>query len=85
MPLLITDEVLEASRLSETEFKREIAVFLFEQNRLTLGKASRLADMSQYEFQHLVSSRGLPVHYHIDDFKNDIETLKSLSLNDNSK
>jgi predicted HTH domain antitoxin len=57
MSLLIPDEILHASRLSERELKVEIVVMLFEKERLTPGQASRFAAMDRLEFQHLLASR----------------------------
>jgi predicted HTH domain antitoxin len=78
MSVLIPDEVLQASRLSEREFKAEVAVMLFEKEKLTLGQASRLAAMDRLEFQRLLASRRIPVHYDVADFEQDIETLREL-------
>lgn len=78
MPLMIPDEILHASRLSERELKVEIAIMLFEKEKLTLGQASRLAAMNRLEFQHLLASRRIPVHYDIVDFEQDLETLGEL-------
>jgi len=38
--------VLTAARISELELKRELALMLFQQERLTLAQASRFAEMS---------------------------------------
>ena len=78
MSVLIPDEILQASRLSERELKAEIAVMLFEKEKLTLGQASRLADMDYLEFQHLLASRRIPVHYDVADFEQDLKTLGEL-------
>jgi predicted HTH domain antitoxin len=78
MSVLIPDEVLQASRLSEREFKTEVAVMLFEKEKLTLGQASRLAAMNHLEFQHLLASRQIPVHYDVADFEQDLKTLGEL-------
>jgi predicted HTH domain antitoxin len=78
MNLLIPDDILRASRLSERELKVEIAVMLFEREKLTLGQASRLAAMDYLEFQHLLASRRIPVHYDVADFEQDLETLGGL-------
>ncbi len=78
MGLLIPDEVLEASRLSERELQVEIAVMLFEKEKLSLGQASRLAAMDRLAFQHLLSSRRIPVHYDVEDFEQDLRTLTDL-------
>jgi predicted HTH domain antitoxin len=78
MTLMIPDEILHASRLSERELKVEIAIMLFEKEKLTLGQASRLAAMDRLEFQHLLASRRIPVHYDVADFEQDLETLGEL-------
>ena len=78
MSVVISDETLQAARMSASEFKQEIAIVLFRKNKLTLGQASRLAEMSQLRFQHLLASRNIPVHYDIEDFDADLATLKDL-------
>jgi len=64
--------------MNEEEAKREFAVYLFQQERLTLAQASRFAGMTQLEFQHLLASRRMPVHYGAEDLDEDIQTLKKL-------
>lgn len=64
--------------MSPEELKREIAVLLFQQGRLTLGQASQLADMPMAEFQHLLASRDIDPHYNVEDLEDDVETLRKL-------
>lgn len=78
MGLTISDEVLQAARITESELRQEIAVMLFEKDKLTLAQASRLADMDRLQFQHLLASRGIPVHYGVEEFEQDLATLRSL-------
>lgn len=78
MGLVIPDEIVKATQMSEGELKREIAVHLFEKEKLTLGQAAHLADMNQLQFQHLLASREIPVHYDLDEFEDDLDTLKEL-------
>ena len=78
MSLVIPDAILQATRMSEAELRQEIAVLLFQKEKLTLGQASRLAGMSQLQFQHLLASRQIPVHYDVADFKADLQTLRKL-------
>jgi predicted HTH domain antitoxin len=80
MSLIIDDEVLHSAHMSAREMKREIAVLLFEQERLTLAQASRLAEMPQWQFQALLASRGIPIHYDVDDFDADLRTLRNLVI-----
>jgi predicted HTH domain antitoxin len=55
---------------------QEIAVFLFQKERLSLGQASRWAGMSQLQFQHLLASRQIPIHYDLAEFEADLKTLR---------
>jgi predicted HTH domain antitoxin len=78
MSLVIPDEVLHASRLSAQELLVEIAVMLFQKEKLSLGQASRLAAMDHLEFHHLLASRQIPIPYDVADFERDLETLQEL-------
>ncbi len=76
MSVIIPDDILHATRMTEAELKQEIAVFLFEKNKLTLAQASRLAGVSRLQFQHLLASRHIPVHYDVAEFEEDLRTLQ---------
>jgi predicted HTH domain antitoxin len=78
MPVTISDEVLLAAHLSEPELKQELALALFQQERLTLAQASRLAEMSQLAFQALLAERQIPIHYGVEEFRDDVRTLRKM-------
>lgn len=78
MTLLISDETITATRMTESELKQEIAVMLFQKDKLTLAQASRFAGMHQVAFQHLLASRQIPVHYDVVDFEQDIKNLQEM-------
>jgi len=78
MRLIIPDEILQATKMSVDELKQEIAILLFQKEKLTLGQASRLAGMSQIQFQHLLASRQIPIHYDVAEFDEDLKTLQEL-------
>jgi predicted HTH domain antitoxin len=78
MSVVGPDEVLQTSRWSERELKVEIAVMLFQKKKLSLGQASRLAGWERLEFQHLLASRNISVHYDVADFEADLKTLGEL-------
>jgi predicted HTH domain antitoxin len=78
MSLVIPDDVLRAVHMSATELRQEIALLLFQQDRLTFGKASEFAEMGQLEFQRLLASRQIPVHYGLPEFEEDLTTLRKL-------
>lgn len=74
----IPRDVLRATRMSAEELRRELALHLFEQGKLSFGKARELAELSAWKFQHLLGSRGVPVHYDIEEYEQDRRTLKNL-------
>ena len=43
MTVTIADELLKAAGITEPEIRQELALTLFQQDRLTLGQVSRLA------------------------------------------
>ena len=49
--------------LSEQEIKQELALSLYQQHKLSLAKAASLVGMTRIEFQHLMASRGIHIHY----------------------
>lgn len=78
MSVVISDEILSAAGMSGAELIQEVAVLLFQKEKLTLGQASRLAGMSQAQFQHLLASRQVPVHYDVAEFEADLKTLRTM-------
>jgi len=46
MSIIISDELLQTTQMSETELLVEIAIMLFEKEKFTLGQASRFAKMN---------------------------------------
>jgi predicted HTH domain antitoxin len=65
-----------ALQISETDLRTELAVSLFQQERITLGTASQLAGLHQIEFQQLIASRGICVHYDIEELEQDLKSLR---------
>lgn len=78
MKLVIPDEIVQTTGLSQSELLQEIAIMLFQKDKLTLGQASNLAQMPQIHFQQLLASRQIPVHYDLAEFEADLKTLKNL-------
>ena len=79
MSVIISDEILQASRLTPSEFRQEIALHLFQTGRLTLGYASQLAEMSPKTFRQLLKQRHIPLYsYDVEDFELDLKNLREL-------
>ena len=78
MSVIIPDEILQATRMTEEELKQELAVLLFQKEKLTLAQASKLAEMNRLQLQHLLASRKIPIHYDVLEFEEDLNTLREL-------
>ena len=62
--------------MTPAELKRELAVYLFQQGKLSFGKAREMADMSAWDFQLMLGSRSIPVHYDVEDLRGRSGDLK---------
>ena len=76
MGVVIPDDILQSARMTEDELRQEVAVLLFQKDKLTLAQASRLAGLTRLEFQHLLASRQIPVHYDVAELEKDLHTLE---------
>ncbi|HEY2736938.1 MAG TPA: UPF0175 family protein [Thermoanaerobaculia bacterium] len=77
--LEIPQDVLDSARLTAGEALLELAVHLYEQGRLSIGKAHELAGLSLWEFRQLLGFSKIPPHFSIEDLEQDLETLRELS------
>ena len=71
-------DILDSARLTVPELKVEMAVLLYSQGRLSIGKARELAEMSLWEFRQLLASRRISPHYDVADLEDDVATLKQM-------
>ncbi|NER99781.1 MAG: UPF0175 family protein [Symploca sp. SIO1B1] len=78
MSVVIPDDVLVSARMSEAQLKLEIAIMLFQKNRISIGKARRLAGINLLEFQREISERSICIHYDVEEFDQDIKTLQEM-------
>ena len=74
--LEVPAEVLDAVKLPpeeiETEFRKELALALYQRGVLPQGKARLLAHMTRWEFEQLLADRRIPRHYTDADLDDDI-------------
>ncbi|OGT89374.1 MAG: hypothetical protein A2286_12495 [Gammaproteobacteria bacterium RIFOXYA12_FULL_61_12] len=67
----IPQDLLDSSR----HLKRELALALYAQGRLSLGKAREFAGLSLFEFRQLLSFRRIPARYGEEELAEDLEIL----------
>jgi predicted HTH domain antitoxin len=62
---------------AEARLKLELAVALYAQNALGLGKAAELAGMSRLDLNDILSERGIPMHYGQKELDEDLAYARS--------
>jgi predicted HTH domain antitoxin len=72
----ITIDLPDTLQISERDLRTELAIALFQQQRITLGSASQLAGLHQIEFQRLIAARGICIHYEVEDLEQDLTSLR---------
>ena len=78
MSLVISDDVLSTTRMTEAKMKQEIAILLFQKEKFTLAQASQFAGIHRVAFQHVLARRQIPIHYGVEGFREDIENLREM-------
>jgi len=78
MNLIISNKILKSSGLTEKDIKKELALTLFREKKLTLAQASSIAQIDRLQFQQLLASRKINLHYSKKDFDEDLRVIESL-------
>jgi predicted HTH domain antitoxin len=77
MTLEIPTTVVRATKLPphevEEEFRKELALALYQRGVLSVGKARILAAMTRWEFEELLGERRIERHYTETNLEEDIE------------
>ena len=55
-----------------------IAVNLYKEGLISLGKASEIAVVSRWEMFDILAAKKIPLQYYPEDLEEDIETLKKV-------
>ena len=69
---------LMGPRSVEGELMLLVALELYREGRVSLGKAAELAGLSLREFLYELRSRRVPLNYDLDEFEEDMETVRML-------
>ncbi len=75
----IPAEVVHATRMTPEEMKMELALMLFQQGKLSFGKAREMAGLSVWDFQLLLGQRKILVHYDVQDYLADQPAIDALT------
>lgn len=78
MVIQIHDEALRGLELTEAQALLDLAVGLFTEQRVTMGRAAEIARITQMDFQKEPGRRGISVSYDVDDLNADLRTLAAI-------
>ncbi|MEM1214094.1 MAG: UPF0175 family protein [Bacteroidota bacterium] len=78
MGLHISEKVLELAAIEPEELLLELAVYLYDQERMSLGQAKALAQLDRIQFQQALAERNVCIKYDEDDLEQDLKDLAAL-------
>ena len=78
MVFTVPDPILQQAGVSPSDILLKLAILLFQEERISLGQASKLANLHLVEFQKELARRNIPIHYGQDEYMNDIQMIKNL-------
>lgn len=77
---LLSDILLtlnESEKELKERIKRSLAIQLYLQQKITIGKAAQIAEMSRFEFESFLSDQNIPIStLDLDDILQNIDKLK---------
>ena len=78
MPVTIPDSIVGPSGMTEQEFRREFALWLYQSDKVSLMWAAKFAGLDRMEFHDLLAEREIPINYGVEEFHEDLATLRRL-------
>lgn len=78
MTLELPNHILTDSKYQLQDLQIDVALVLYQRQKISLARAARWIGMNRLEFQKLLKDRSIPINLSIDDFKTDLKTLESM-------
>ena len=69
MALIITDDTLAKAQMTADELLVDLACYLYDKKRMSMGQARHLAGLDQISFQKELAKRDIYIHYTEEDLK----------------
>lgn len=76
--VILPDDLAAVAGLTEPDVRAELAVMLYQGERLTLAQAACFAGMDRIAFYSLLAEHEVPLNYDFADFEQDLASLRSL-------
>ena len=78
MTLEISEEIVATSHLTLEEVRLGLAIWLFQEKQVSLGKCAKVAGMHKMQFQKELGKRKIAAHYTEEDFERDLKSVKRM-------
>ncbi len=75
MALIITDDILSKAQTSAGELLIDLACYLYDKKRMSMGQARHLASLDQISFQKQLAKREINIHYTEKHLNKDLDNL----------
>jgi predicted HTH domain antitoxin len=73
----VLDEVLFVTHMTEDEFRLELAIMLYEREKVSMGWAADFSGVGRVTFQHLLASRGVAIPYNEAAYEQDLAAIRA--------
>lgn len=60
------------------ELRKIVALELYRENAISLGKAAEVSGLSVAEFMEMSAKREIPLHYRMEDMREDLKWAKEI-------
>lgn len=78
MNVTLPDDPVRSAGMTKAELVIEMALLLYQKERLTIEQAARLGRMDRMAFMHLLANCDIPLTLDVDDLEQDIATMRRL-------
>lgn len=81
MGLNISEKVLRSAEISAEDLLIEVAVYLYDKERLSFGQAKNLAQLDHLAFQQELAKRDVYIKYDEEDLEEDLRNMEIFNKN----
>ena len=78
MNVELPDAVLAGTGLTPEIARLEVAVALYRDRKVSMGRAAQIAEIARPQFQKELGQRGATVDYDVRDFEDDLVAIEKL-------
>lgn len=76
MQITFPDELIQGLDLTPEHARLDLAIGLYAERRITLGRAAGMAGMAQAAFLHKLGEFRIPMHYDLPELEEDLLVVR---------